>query len=148
MSGTGITVQPGWEVYGIDGSKIGTVREVDSSYFRLRTGGILAKDLFVPMSAIEDLDEPRTRVNLNVDKSDSGRMGWDRPPEESSVTSGSVASRAGLRDADMGQSAAGSRGPDLRYPAGVGADAVSRIDVERDDARSGMHDEDDGRLGA
>ncbi len=129
MSGTGITVQPGWDVYGIDGEKVGTVREVDPTYFRLRTGGIFGKDLFVPMSAIEEPDEAMTRVNLTVSKSDVGNMGWEHRPPTTTATAGSGTSR-GAWDDDGDSPAMRDRGRDVRTRTGVAADAMKRADAE------------------
>ncbi len=140
MSGTGVTVQPGWDVYGNDGNKVGTVREVEGNYFRVRTSGLLGgKDLFIPTSAIEDLDEPRTRVNLNVSKGDTGNLGWDHKPPESNIQPGAVTSRSDWRDGDAGEPAMTSRGSDLRTPSGVGADAIRNPeqDIDEDRAQGG-----------
>jgi hypothetical protein len=73
-------ISSGWEVYGSDNDKIGTVDEVGPDYIVVRKGLIFTKDIFVPHSAIERLDTNQTAVFLNVPKSQIEEMGWDDVP--------------------------------------------------------------------
>jgi hypothetical protein len=72
-------LKPGWAVVGNDGRRLGTIREVGQNYVLASRGG-LPGDLYVPASAIANVDEEV--VYLNVPKAQAGEMGWEQPPRE------------------------------------------------------------------
>ena len=82
-------ISSGWEVYGSDNDKIGTVDEVGPNYVVVRKGLIFTKDVFVPHSAIDHLDTQQTRIFLNVPKGRIDEMGWDDVPGDAGWTEGS-----------------------------------------------------------
>lgn len=71
-------VQPGFEVYEPTGKRIGDVVEVDPEAIHVKTDGLFAKDLYIPPTAIAEVDAHR--VELNVPKSDLNGRGWEYPP--------------------------------------------------------------------
>lgn len=73
-------LQAGWTAYGRDGDKIGDIEEVGPNYVLVTKGLIFVTDLYIPLSAIENLDPGEGRVYLNVDKSDVDNQGWNEPP--------------------------------------------------------------------
>ena len=78
MASSITSIQPGWDVIGSDGSKVGDVAEVAPNYLLVTKGTIFVKDIYIPTSAIESLDDGR--VHLNVPKDGIEDLGWDEPP--------------------------------------------------------------------
>jgi uncharacterized protein (TIGR02271 family) len=75
-------IQQGWDVYGSDDQKIGSVDQVASNYLVIQKGWFFTTDVYVPSSAIESVDPGEGRVYLNVAKNDVDAQGWTNPPEE------------------------------------------------------------------
>jgi uncharacterized protein (TIGR02271 family) len=88
-------IRPGWAVVGSDDDKIGDITDVRPSYLLLQKGLIFVKDIYVPMSAIRDVDPDGERVYLEVTKDRVEDMGWDAPPSDEAMASGSYQSGAG-----------------------------------------------------
>lgn len=72
-------LQAGWAVVGNDGRRLGTVQEAGQNYV-LTSRGALAVPLFVPASAIANVEHEM--VHLNLARDDAARMGWEQPPRE------------------------------------------------------------------
>jgi hypothetical protein len=82
-------IKAGWAVVGNDGRRLGTVRDVGQNYVLASRGG-LGGDLYVPASAIANVENEV--VHLNLAKSQAEAMGWEQPPrgdDEPETTSGS-----------------------------------------------------------
>jgi len=73
-------VSDGWDVYGSEGDKIGSIDEVGPNYILVRKGLIFPKDIYVPHSAVSDVNPDQTAVMLNVPKSGIEELGWGEPP--------------------------------------------------------------------
>ena len=86
-------IQHGWDVYGSDEEKVGSVSEVQSSYLVAHKGFFFPKDLYIPHSAIARIEHDR--VYLNVVKDDVDSQGWDAYPGNAGAASGSSAMGAG-----------------------------------------------------
>ncbi len=71
-------IQIGWDVYSSDGEDIGDVKEVAPGYIRVHRGGLFKGDLYVPVSAVHNVEE--RGVWLNVAKGDIGAQSWGDPP--------------------------------------------------------------------
>jgi len=74
-----VTLQNGMDVYGSDDAKLGTVHEVRDDYFVVEKGFFFPKDYYIPMSAIEGVDQ-NNRVYLNVTKDVAFDQDWDVEP--------------------------------------------------------------------
>jgi hypothetical protein len=72
-------LKPGWPVVGNDGQRLATIREVGQHYVLASRDGF-AGDLFVPASAIANVDD--SVVYLNVTARAAGGMGWEQPPRD------------------------------------------------------------------
>jgi hypothetical protein len=72
-------LEPGWSVVGNDGHRLGTIREVGQHYVIASRGG-LSGDLYVPSSAIANVDA--SIVYLNLTKREAEQMGWEQAPRE------------------------------------------------------------------
>lgn len=72
-------LQPGWEVFGNDGHRVGRVREVGQNYVRASTVS-LGTDIYVPASAIANVENKV--VYLNVPQGNVADMGWGHPPRD------------------------------------------------------------------
>jgi hypothetical protein len=70
----------GWAIVGNDGQPIGSVHEVGQNYV-LASRGLLASRLYVPASAIANVENKV--VHLNLAKHEAEQMGWEEPPRES-----------------------------------------------------------------
>ena len=72
------TIEPGWQVFARDGSRVGAVGEVGDTYLLVQKGLIFQKDLYIPQGAIARLGDDE--IWLNVGKDDMEGRGWDEPP--------------------------------------------------------------------
>jgi hypothetical protein len=80
-----VDLKPGWPILGNDGIRVGTIREVGQNYLlasHVRHG----HDLFVPASAIAMVRAGS--VQLNVDSSAIGGLGWELAPRTSDEPTG------------------------------------------------------------
>lgn len=75
-------IQQGWDVYGSDDQKIGSVDQVASNYVVIQKGWFFTSDVYIPTQAIESVDAVEGRVYLNIAKGDVDAQGWTNPPED------------------------------------------------------------------
>ena len=73
-------LKPGWDVITNDDHRIGRIREVGQHYVKV-SGGAFSADLFVPASAIANVESET--VHLNLANSEIAAMGWQQPPRSS-----------------------------------------------------------------
>ena len=78
MRGELLEIQPGWDVYEQGGERVGDVVGVASGTIHVQTGGLFAKDLYIPPPAIAEVEAHR--VELNVAKEELKGKGWEMPP--------------------------------------------------------------------
>ena len=74
-------VDVGIDVVGSCGHKIGEVVDVRDDYLVVEKGFFMPEDVFVPKSAIADVDPHHLRLNVTKDTADHSH--WDEDPEES-----------------------------------------------------------------
>src|SRR2546423_14314936 len=84
-------VQRGWDAYGSDGQKIGSILERRDTYLVVEKGMFFPKDIYVPADAIERADPNEQRVYLNVAKDDVEGMGWTEPQTVGTTSATSTA---------------------------------------------------------
>jgi hypothetical protein len=70
-------LKPGWTVVTNDGHRLGSVREVGQHFVEV-SGGYFSAALFVPASAIANVENET--VHLNVANGEVDAMGWHRRP--------------------------------------------------------------------
>lgn len=128
-------VEPGWEVYGSDDEKVGAVHVVGRDYLEVERGVFFIENLFVPGSAVADLDQSKHRVELSVTKDAVGEMGWTEPPVEGGVELGGEWGQGAPGGEDLGvtasSAATGGVWTDQGYP-GVDRHVVPPLDEEVD----------------
>ena len=110
---TDVTVQTGWDVLGSDGESIGNVAEVGANYVRVEKGLIFVKDIYIPVSAISQIDPADEALWLNIPKDDIESMGWDNLPSEGSwddLSGRSNENEWSMRDTTSGSAGLGSAG--------------------------------------
>ena len=73
-------LQPGWDVLTNDGHRLGTVREVGQHFVEI-AGGFFSSTLYVPASAIGNVENETVYLNLAQGEIDS--TGWGKPPRSS-----------------------------------------------------------------
>lgn len=73
-------LQPGWDVLTNDGHRLGTVREVGQHFVEV-SGGFLSSALYVPASAIGNVENETVYLNLAHGQIDA--TGWGQPPRSS-----------------------------------------------------------------
>ena len=74
-------IQVGTSVYGRDNEKVGEIQEVGPNYLLVRKGWLFTRDLYVPRSAIADVQPDA--VVLNVRKDEFNEADWtDIPPAD------------------------------------------------------------------
>jgi hypothetical protein len=71
-------LKAGWAVVGNDGQRLGTIREVGQHYVLASRPGRIGGGLYVPASAIANVDD--AVVHLNLAKREAEQMGWEQPP--------------------------------------------------------------------
>jgi len=71
-------LREGQDVYASDGNHLGTVDEVGGNYVLVQKGLIFRKDVYVPLSAIDRLEDGSLWLDVAKDGIDS--RGWDSPP--------------------------------------------------------------------
>ena len=70
-------LKPGWDVLTNDGHRLGQVREVGQHFVEV-SGGFFSANLFVPSSAIANVENEK--VHLNVSQGQVDSAGWQQPP--------------------------------------------------------------------
>jgi hypothetical protein len=70
-------LKPGWDVVTNDGHRLGTIREVGQHFVEV-SGGFFSAALYVPSSAITNVEHET--VHLNVAAGEVDAMGWRQPP--------------------------------------------------------------------
>ena len=70
-------LNPGWDVLKNDGQRLGKIREVGQHFVEV-SGGFLSGRLYVPSSAIANVEDET--VYLNVADGEVDAMGWRQPP--------------------------------------------------------------------
>ena len=81
-------IEVGTDVICAGGRKLGEVVAVKDDHIVVERGFFMPEDVFVPKSAIANLDEHR--LVLNVTKDTALHSGWDEDPEEDPDASGSA----------------------------------------------------------
>lgn len=74
-------VDVGIDVVGSCGHKIGEVVDVRDDYLVVEKGFFIPEDVFVPKSAIADIDPHHLKLNVTKDTADHSH--WDEDPEDS-----------------------------------------------------------------
>jgi hypothetical protein len=72
-------LKAGWTVVANDGHLLGIVRDVGQNYVLVSRAG-RSSDLFVPASAIANVDD--AVVYLNLAKGEAEEMGWEQSPRD------------------------------------------------------------------
>jgi hypothetical protein len=72
-------LRPGWAVVANDDHRVGTIREIGQQFLVVSRAG-LGRPLYVPASAIANVD--RQVVQLNLAKAQIDSMGWHQAPRE------------------------------------------------------------------
>lgn len=73
-------LQPGWDVLTNDGHRLGRIKEVGQHFLEV-SGGLFSAPLFVPSSAIANVEQGT--VHLGLARSQIDTMGWQQPPRTS-----------------------------------------------------------------
>ncbi len=142
------TIEPGWEVYGSDGGQIGTVHVAGADHLEVEKGTFFIKALFIPLSAVRDIDREERRVSLSVSRDAVGNMGWTEPPVTAPVPQSGYRETWGQGTIDQ-DSASERREPDpdlVGSGAGVSSGATgtmermtsTRIEEPADDLSAGQ----------
>jgi len=74
------SIKHGWDVFGADGDKVGDVSEVYGNSFLIEKGFLFKTSLYVPFSAVTNVEHDR--VYLNVNKNEIESQGWDQMPRD------------------------------------------------------------------
>jgi hypothetical protein len=102
------TVEEGWEVCGVDGQKIGSVKSSQAGALVVESGTLFKSELYVPVSYIEGIAQERVTLSVTSDKVEA--MGWDKPMEERTVTDENA------QDQAPGSARIGTSEPDMQEP--------------------------------
>ncbi len=72
-------LKAGWTVVANDGHRLGTIRDVGQNYVLASRVG-RSSDLYVPASAIANVDDSVVYLNLAIGEAEE--MGWEQPPRD------------------------------------------------------------------
>ncbi len=72
----GVTLEPGMEVFGADGYKIGEILEIFAEHVVVEKGFLFPKDYAIPVTAIRGVD-PDGKVALTLTKEEALTQGWE-----------------------------------------------------------------------
>ncbi|HUX86034.1 MAG TPA: DUF2171 domain-containing protein [Chloroflexota bacterium] len=72
------SVEPGWEIVGTNGQKVGKVDEIGGDYLMTKKGFIFTHDVFIPFNAVAEILP--NQVKLNVPAHQVGQENWSQPP--------------------------------------------------------------------
>jgi len=70
-------LKPGWEVLTNDGHRLGRIKDVGQHFIEV-SGGLFAPTLYVPASAIGNVEHET--VHLNLAQGEVDAVGWRQPP--------------------------------------------------------------------
>ena len=70
-------LQPCWDVLINDGHRIGRIKDVGQHFVEV-SGGLFSSDLYVPASAIGNVENET--VHLSIAQREVDGMGWRQPP--------------------------------------------------------------------
>jgi len=70
-------LKPGWTVVTNDGHTLGRIRDVGQHFIEVH-GGLFSATLFVPSSAVGNVEEETVHLNLAHGEIDA--TGWQQPP--------------------------------------------------------------------
>jgi hypothetical protein len=73
-------LKPGWDVLTNDGHRLGRIKEVGQHYVEV-SGGLFSAALFVPSSAIANVEHET--VHLGLARGQIDATGWQQPPRTS-----------------------------------------------------------------
>jgi len=91
-------IQPGADVFGADGEKVGTIAAVYPAYIVVEKGWFFPTDYYIPWSAIASA--AADRVNLTLSKEATLTRGWDaRPADLETATTTAATTDAVASDA-------------------------------------------------
>lgn len=82
------SIAEGTEVYGSDGSKVGSIVAIQPNYIVVEKGFFFPTDYYIPVSAIASVGDDG--VYLNVTKDAALNQGWDTEPISGDTTVGYV----------------------------------------------------------
>ena len=71
--------RPGWVVVTNDGRRLGAVKDVGRSFFRVSRHGF-AVDLYVPASYIANVEQETIHLSLTHDAVE--QLGWEQAPRD------------------------------------------------------------------
>ena len=71
-------LKPGWHVVTNDGHRIGKIRDVGQHFVEVSGGGPFSADMYVPASAIGNVEHDT--VHLNLARSEIDVSGWQQRP--------------------------------------------------------------------
>ena len=73
-------LKPGWDVLTNDGHRLGRVKEVGQHFIEV-SGGLFSSTLYVPASAVGNVEGETVHLNLAAGEVDGA--GWQQPPRSS-----------------------------------------------------------------
>jgi hypothetical protein len=72
-------IEIGWDIYGAEDEKIGTVEELGHGYVCVRTGW-RSQDLYIPLAEVTNVDFTMRRCWLSARKDEIDKLGWWKAP--------------------------------------------------------------------
>ena len=74
LSHDSISLRSGWNVYGADGARIGTIADTSNNFIVIEKSLVLTTDLYVPRSAVVAVSDERVELKYTRDELEAGRF--------------------------------------------------------------------------
>jgi uncharacterized protein (TIGR02271 family) len=121
-------IQAGWSVYGRDNEKVGEIQEVGPNYLLVRKGWLFTRDLYIPRSAIADVQPDA--VVLTVRKDEVNELDWtDIPPADTDYAPTATTTADTRHTRPLADTTAVERGVQTPARADVRTAATQRTEV-------------------
>lgn len=131
------TIQAGWGAFDSSGSRIGDIEEVGLDYVLVTKGLIFVKDIYIPTSAINQVDAETGEVHVDVDKDRIEEMGWDQPPSHTTAAGGFDTDTSYASDATYGTEAVNDGARVSATTGSTGYDVAATSGTSMSDAERG-----------
>src|SRR5829696_399753 len=90
-------IDNGWDVFDVNGEKVGDVAEVQPHYLTVSKGMLFTSERYIPVWTIRSVEQDR--VYLGVAKRDLESRDWERVPDDTRL---SETTRTSSRTVDTG----------------------------------------------
>jgi uncharacterized protein (TIGR02271 family) len=123
-------IQHGWDVFDVNGDKVGDVHDVNRSYLTVSKGFLFPSERYIPVRDIQGIRHDR--VYLGVSKNQLEQEGWDQVPAESMDTMETTGTTT-TRNASYATDATDERYATDATAGDLGTEGARRIELREEE---------------